>query len=433
MIFISKQNAYLVRVKVVRHSLKKLDVTHTPMRSFFLLLVFSPLSICMLKRSISFVFIIVIISCILKPISIMSLKQFSLTDNQFGRFNRWFSTIFRWPLLLLLLPWVLYFILDLVTTVFIWDVDLEFGIPVLHAVFGLKVLIVFFYFSFDYIVLRRKFFSGGVYTVVIIGVITTVKYMLITSIDPLYSVDRLVIANEIMRLFHFMGFSFFIWMCYRYYLSVQYKLKVKVELAELQLAHISLQLSPHFTMNVLNDLLAKVILVSRPMFFTLSRMSRILKYHYFSPGAANLLTDELGVVRDYLELQHQRFNFPMHLSLNTNTVEKGLYIPKKLLLTLVENIFKHGATDDKLAPVIISSSTKYDLQGRPSFSFSIINKIRTHTISSTGFGLKAVRYLLESYFPGRNFIFQSNSSGEHSLFLVISYDTLQVKNLGTGI
>src|SRR5690606_19207566 len=109
-------------------------------------------------------------------------------------------------------------------------------------------------------------------------------------------------------LFHFMWFSFFVWMCYRYYLSVQHKLKVKVKLVELEMAHVSLQLSPHFTMNVLNELLAKVILVSQPVFFTMSRMSRILKYHYFSIGNENLLVQELAVVKDYLELQQQRFN-----------------------------------------------------------------------------------------------------------------------------
>lgn len=58
MTFISHQNAYLPLVKVVRHSLKKLDVTHAPSPLFFPVESFLPFSIRMEKHSISSVFII---------------------------------------------------------------------------------------------------------------------------------------------------------------------------------------------------------------------------------------------------------------------------------------------------------------------------------------------------------------------------------------
>lgn len=356
----------------------------------------------------------------------MSLKQSSLTDNQFGRLNRWFSTIFRWPLLLLLLPWILYFILDLLTTMLLLGTNIELAIPILHALFGFEVLIVFFYFSFDYSILRKNYLSGIVYTFLLVGGITMLKYLLIIYFNPVYTIDELAVANEMLRLFHFMGFSFFVWLCYKYYLSVQRKLKVKVRLAELEIAHVSLQLSPHFTMNVLNELLAQVVKVSKPVFFTLSRMSRILKYHYFSTGKANQLEEELAMVKDYLELQQQRFNCPIHLMMETTIAEQErneLFIPKKLLLTLVENIFKHGKKYDSELPIMVSCSISYDSAGSTAFSFSITNRISTSPSAgeSSGFGLKAVRYLLEAYFPGRNFITQSISGLDHSLLLVILY------------
>ena len=355
----------------------------------------------------------------------MPLKQPHLTDNQFAWLNRWFSMIFRWPLLLLLLPWVVYFILDLITTAMIFGTDIKLGIPLIHAVFGFKVLIVFFYFSFDYSILRKNYLLAGLYTFVLLGIITTIKYTWINYLDSSYTVGTVVMANEMMRVFHFMGFSFFVWICYRYYLSVQQKLKVKSRLAELEIAHISLQLSPHFTMNVLNELLAKVVVVSKPVFFTLSRMSRILKYHYFTSGSTSLI-EELSIVKDYLELQQQRFKCPIHLALKTNTDEAlihGLFIPKKILLTIVENIFKHGVVNDGRLPIIIRSTVCHNLNGSLTFSFGVTNKIDTSNASSssTGFGLKAVRYLLGAYFPHRNFLSQEGSGLDHSLLLVITY------------
>src|SRR5690606_33178728 len=107
------------------------------------------------------------------------LKKTPLTDNQFGRLDSWFTSIFRWPLLLLLLPWFLYFILDLITTLLIVGIDIEFEIPIMHALFGFKALIVFFYFSFNYTILSKNYFSGVVYTLVLLGLITAIKYLLI--------------------------------------------------------------------------------------------------------------------------------------------------------------------------------------------------------------------------------------------------------------
>ncbi|WPR76037.1 histidine kinase [Algoriphagus sp. NG3] len=357
----------------------------------------------------------------------MSYNQYPLPDNQFGRLNRWFSTIFRWPLLLLLLPWLVYFILDLITTLLILDVNIELGIPILHAVFGFLVLIVFFYFSFDYTILKKNYLSGEVYTLLLLCGITSIKYLWIAYLNPAFGINRVIVANEMMRLFHFMGFSFFVWMCYRYYLSVQHKLKVKVKLTELEMAHVSLQLSPHFTMNVLNELLAKVTLVSKPVFFTLSRMSRILKYHYFSTEKSDQLEEELSIVNEYLELQQQRFNCPLHLDFKANTPEgvtSNLFIPKKLLLTLVENVFKHGDVRDSDFPPVFSTSIYYTANGSPAFLLSIVNKLKApHSkIDSTGFGIKAVCFLLEAYFPGRNFVTQSFSEFEHALLLVIEYE-----------
>lgn len=157
------------------------------------------------------------------------------------------------------------------------------------------------------------------------------------------------------------------------------------------------QTNPHFLFNTLNNIYAlarKQSTQTAPVVMKLSQMLRFMLYECTKPRIS--LEDELRVIEDYIELEKLRYNDRLKVRLHTDIDEKGQMIAPLLILPLVENAFKHGASESRFETYIyIDVILKEHI-----LKVEIKNsKEQTEMTNSEGIGLANVRRQLELIYP----------------------------------
>lgn len=113
------------------------------------------------------------------------------------------------------------------------------------------------------------------------------------------------------------------------------------KLARLEVELLRAQLRPHFLFNALNSISALTRVDPSRARAMLAHLSRLLDRTAVSDRVP--LTEELAVVRDYLEIERMRFgdNIAMEFVVSDEAVDS--LVPSLLLQPLVENAVLHGA------------------------------------------------------------------------------------------
>ena len=121
------------------------------------------------------------------------------------------------------------------------------------------------------------------------------------------------------------------------------KLKIRSEKLELEMRLLKNQLSPHFIFNSLNNLYALIQQGHEQAGPMLTKLSRILRYLYQEAHKEQVpLQQELEAVQWYYELFILRKPASERIEIQLPKVAANWTIPPLLLLSLVENGFKHS-------------------------------------------------------------------------------------------
>jgi LytS/YehU family sensor histidine kinase len=129
-------------------------------------------------------------------------------------------------------------------------------------------------------------------------------------------------------------------------------LQLEKEKAETELKLLKSQLNPHFLFNTLNNIYSLSFTSSPATSQSIARLGDILDHIlYRCNGQYVPLKAEIALVNNYIELEKLRYDERLTVNFKT-AVEHHAEIAPLILLSLVENAFKHGASDDTGAPVI---------------------------------------------------------------------------------
>jgi len=139
------------------------------------------------------------------------------------------------------------------------------------------------------------------------------------------------------------------------------------EKAEGELKTLKAQLNPHFLFNTLNNIYTLSLVNSPKAPESIGKLSEILDHILYKCNSKFvLLSSEIKLLEDYIDLEKLRYDERLQVSFKTN-IETDAEIPPLILLSLVENSFKHGAGEDSGSPKIeISITNKNSL-----FTFEI--------------------------------------------------------------
>jgi len=110
-----------------------------------------------------------------------------------------------------------------------------------------------------------------------------------------------------------------------------------------ELAFLRSQISPHFLLNVLNNMVALVRLKSEALEPTILKLSSLMQYMLFETGEEKVpLKRELDYLHSYIDLQKQRIGSRLNLVAELQPTEEWHSIEPMLLIPFVENALKHG-------------------------------------------------------------------------------------------
>jgi len=172
---------------------------------------------------------------------------------------------------------------------------------------------------------------------------------------------------------------------------------------EAELALLKSQINPHFLLNTLNNI------------YALSLLSEMMKYilNECTQDKVSLQSD-ISFIENYLSLQKLRLapNVGLTISL-PNNVPPNLFIEPMVLITFIENSFKHGITTVKECDIGISITLE-DNRLKLFVKNNIVGR-DTNQTDNSGMGLENTEKRLEHRYPS-----------SHSLIIDSTDDFYQV-------
>jgi two-component system, LytTR family, sensor kinase len=173
-------------------------------------------------------------------------------------------------------------------------------------------------------------------------------------------------------------------------------LKLESLVKELELKTIKAHINPHFIFNALNSIRALIDENPGRARNAITELSNILRS---SMQAEKLETvsfeKELNIVKDYLALEHIRFEDRLQVEYDIDEDTLDLPVPPMMLQTLVENAIKHGISKQMTGGMVKICS---DFKGN-NHELVILNTGHLNgSINSDGFGLVSTRNRLQLLF-----------------------------------
>jgi sensor histidine kinase YesM len=119
---------------------------------------------------------------------------------------------------------------------------------------------------------------------------------------------------------------------------------IEKQQVETELAFLKSQVNPHFFFNTLNNLYALTLQKSDLAPEVVLKLSGLMSYMLYDSGAALVPLDkEVSILENYIALEQLRFGNRLSLHFEkAGLANCPAQIPPLILLTLVENSFKHG-------------------------------------------------------------------------------------------
>ena len=174
---------------------------------------------------------------------------------------------------------------------------------------------------------------------------------------------------------------------------------------EVELKALKAQINPHFFFNTLNSIYSMALDKDARLPGTVLQLSELMRYFiYGSKDNFISLEKELIVVNDYIALQKIRSGEQLSVQINKDGEVSEQKIAPLLLITFLENAFKHGAKGSS-ENTFIRLDIKVE---RDKLNFVVENNkgiIDEVNIGEyNGLGLENVKRQLELLYPGKHLL-----------------------------
>ena len=188
------------------------------------------------------------------------------------------------------------------------------------------------------------------------------------------------------------------------------------EKREMELQFLKSQLNPHFLFNSLNNIYSLAYQKSDKTADAILKLSEIMRYMiYESNDSWVSLRKEIDYVQSFIELQKLRFKDGASVEMTLQGEIDNQQIVPLILISFVENAFKHGVANDPLDPIKINIIANQKI-----LHFSISNKKNSYNKDEMGgIGLNNVERRLQLLYPDRYKLNIVNSASHYTSELMI--------------
>jgi two-component system LytT family sensor kinase len=245
---------------------------------------------------------------------------------------------------------------------------------------------------------------------------------------------RYVISADFFRCLSFAGLSTLYWSAIHiqdYRLAAQQaknkslqaerdRATAEARLSEAQNAYLQQQLNPHLLFNTLNFVYSSVLPYSPDGARCLQLLAEIMRYSTDGAGEDGRvsLAEEVQQVCNLIEINRYRFDGLLQLELSADADFTPFRIMPLALLTLTENIFKHGLVRTPGKAAVLQLSVSGD--GQLIYRSSNYKKPAAGVLRRPGIGLRNLALRLAYIYPGRHRLVTEDRPETYTIELTIT-------------
>ncbi|RYY57018.1 MAG: histidine kinase [Chitinophagaceae bacterium] len=158
------------------------------------------------------------------------------------------------------------------------------------------------------------------------------------------------------------------------------------------------QINPHFLFNTLNSIYSQAHARSTNTEFSILKLSELLRYVLYDSGENKVpLAKDLQYISNYIDLQRIRLSSRVTVNYTCTGNTSYLVIAPLLLITFIENTFKHGISYTQACVIDINISANGE-------TIEMITRNAVTEKNNTGgggLGLRNVQRRLDLLYPGK--------------------------------
>lgn len=183
-----------------------------------------------------------------------------------------------------------------------------------------------------------------------------------------------------------------------WFLNEKIKSNLENEKLIAELAFLKSQINPHFLFNSLNNIYSLAYQKAEKTPEAILKLSEIMRYMLYESNEGKVaLTDEIRYLENYIELQKLRFKNNAYIKFEIVGDIADQQITPLVLISFVENAFKHGIVTDPENPVSIFLK----IESGKIFFQTTNKKSKQNKDDTGGIGLKNVRRRLDLIYNDR--------------------------------
>jgi two-component system, LytTR family, sensor histidine kinase AlgZ len=199
------------------------------------------------------------------------------------------------------------------------------------------------------------------------------------------------------------------------------KREIENEKLYAELNFLRAQINPHFLFNTLNNLYYLAYSKSDNTTEVISKLSQMMRYMiYESNHEKVLLSKEIEYMQNYISLEQLRLNNEVPITFTIGGETENIWIAPLILITFLENAFKHGVTNKASGAWI---NIAIHMNGKQCVYRVENSKVPAATDTregKSGIGLQNVQRRLELSYPGQHQLKVSDTTDRYSVELDIT-------------
>lgn len=198
------------------------------------------------------------------------------------------------------------------------------------------------------------------------------------------------------------GLSVAVKVTQRWYQDTMNMEKLKAAQFEADLRNLRSQLNPHFLFNTLNNIYSLIAIDKGKAQDSVLRLSNLLRYILYENNTPFVpICRDLEFTNDYIDLMKLRVGENVKLSVSITGRESKDAIAPLLFMTLIENAFKHGVSNDQESFIRINILVENGKGVLCTIENSICQGSNIETKNS-GIGLANLEKRLELLYPHKH-------------------------------
>jgi two-component system, LytTR family, sensor kinase len=250
-----------------------------------------------------------------------------------------------------------------------------------------------------------------------IGKTVLIDHRFALELDKFNIYSTIHYASDFINIIIYTVIALFLRISFNWYEERKTRTELILQEHRMELEFLKAQLNPHFFFNTLNNIYSLVYKKSDEAPAALMKLSDIIRYMLYESKTEHVPLDkEIENLNNYIELQKLRYSDPEFISFTVDGDTFAHQVPPMLLLSFVENAFKHGrkrgsnpgivikitATGKRLRFIVSNYTLEDDGKGRK---------------NDSGIGMQNTRRRLELLYPGCYDLQISRTRGKHTVSL----------------